>query len=155
AVLQISYGNITNFCTTGGDVMQTTDLSQLSGIISFGYTRVTGTTNVLDLGDDGTIHLASSDSGTYKITVVVTGFDSSTSPSLIIQIDHPPAITGQPAIQIVCANGSATFTVTASGTNNTYQWFRGATMLTNGGNISGATSATLTINPATATDADV
>jgi hypothetical protein len=65
-----------------------------------------------------------------------------------------PAITGQPTNQTVCSGGSASFTVTATGSPApTYQWRKGTTNLTNGGNISGATSATLTINPVGTGDA--
>ncbi len=64
-----------------------------------------------------------------------------------------PAITGQPGTQRVCPGESASFTVVASGSAPfTYQWSKGTTLLTDGGNISGATTATLTINPVTATD---
>ena len=53
-----------------------------------------------------------------------------------------PVITTQPASVTVTAPTAATFTVAASGaTPLTYQWRR------NGTNISGATSATYTLNP--------
>jgi len=44
------------------------------------------------------------------------------------------------------------FSVIATGTGNTYQWRKGTVNLVDGGNISGATSATLTINPMIITD---
>ncbi len=44
-----------------------------------------------------------------------------------------------------CEGTTATFSVTATGTNLMYQWRKGAVNLINGGDISGATSATLTI----------
>ncbi|MEO6883336.1 MAG: ice-binding family protein [Bacteroidia bacterium] len=68
-------------------------------------------------------------------------------------IAAPPIITTQPVNQIVCAGDSISFSVTATGTGLTYQWRKGTVNLINGGNISGATSATLTINPATVLDA--
>jgi hypothetical protein len=40
----------------------------------------------------------------------------------------------------------------ATGAGITYQWRKGTTILTNGGSISGATTATLTINPAVSSD---
>jgi len=64
----------------------------------------------------------------------------------------PPTITTQPTNQTVCDGSSATFTVSATGTSLTYQWRKGLVNLINGGNISGATTATLTINPASITD---
>jgi len=65
----------------------------------------------------------------------------------------PPTITVQSINQTVCDGGSATFTVSATGTALTYQWRKGLVNLVNGGNISGATTATLTINPVTIADA--
>ncbi|MEL1245240.1 T9SS type A sorting domain-containing protein [Flavobacterium sp. DGU11] len=63
-----------------------------------------------------------------------------------------PEITTQPVSQAVCPNGSATFTVsvavTGSGTEQpTYQWERNGIALTNTGNYSGVTTATLTVSP--------
>ncbi|MCW3108867.1 MAG: hypothetical protein JWQ09_3373, partial [Segetibacter sp.] len=61
----------------------------------------------------------------------------------------PPSITTQPQTKVVCtgASQSATFSVTATGTNDTYQWRK------NGVNISGATGTSYTINPVTSSDA--
>ena len=65
-----------------------------------------------------------------------------------------PGFTTQPANQTVCTGGLASFSVIAAGNPApTYQWRRGASELTDGGNISGATTATLIINPAGAGDA--
>ncbi|MBE0544619.1 MAG: immunoglobulin domain-containing protein [Verrucomicrobia bacterium] len=65
-----------------------------------------------------------------------------------------PAITGQPANQRVVFGETATFSVVASGSSAlSYQWQRYETNLVNGGNISGATSATLTVSNAQADDA--
>ncbi|MCS0612044.1 hypothetical protein NX783_04690 [Massilia kyonggiensis] len=57
-----------------------------------------------------------------------------------------PAITAQPAAQSVSAGGSATFTVTASGTDLAYQWQR------DGKDIAGATSASYTLDNVQGTD---
>lgn len=65
-----------------------------------------------------------------------------------------PAITGQPGNQTACSGGTASFTITATGSPApTYQWRKGATNLTNGGHISGAATATLTVNPVGTSDA--
>jgi hypothetical protein len=59
-----------------------------------------------------------------------------------------PAIGTQPATaQTVCSGTSASFNVLATGTGLSYQWRKGTTNLTDGGTISGAATATLTINP--------
>ncbi|KPK80046.1 MAG: hypothetical protein AMS27_17420, partial [Bacteroides sp. SM23_62_1] len=62
-------------------------------------------------------------------------------------------ITGQPVSKIVCEGKNTNFTVTASGTNLVYQWFKDGVALVNGGKISGATSNNLTITGVDLTDA--
>lgn len=65
-----------------------------------------------------------------------------------------PSITGQPAGATHTVGAAATFSVTASGTSPfTYQWLRGTTPLTDHDNVTGATSATLTVSPLTTADA--
>lgn len=65
-----------------------------------------------------------------------------------------PSITTQPSSQTVPEDQTISFRVGASGSNPmTYQWRKGSTPLSNGGNISGATAATLTLSNVTLTDA--
>jgi trimeric autotransporter adhesin len=88
----------------------------------------------------------STDAGNYD--VVVTGScGSQTSNAVLLTVNALTAITTQPAAQTACAGSAATFSVTATGTNLTYQWRKGLT------NITGATSATYTINSTAAADA--
>jgi hypothetical protein len=55
-------------------------------------------------------------------------------------------IASQPSAATACLGGSASFSVTATGTAPiTYQWRRNGTNLSNGGNLSGADSAVLSI----------
>ncbi|MES2568127.1 MAG: ice-binding family protein [Bacteroidota bacterium] len=61
-------------------------------------------------------------------------------------------ITSEPSNQTVCPGASASFSVATSGTVLTYQWKKGLVNLINGGNISGANTATLTISPVNTTD---
>ncbi|MHC4442870.1 MAG: immunoglobulin domain-containing protein [Planctomycetota bacterium] len=57
-----------------------------------------------------------------------------------------PTITQQPQPQNVCAGETATFSVSATGTGTlTYRWQKDQTDLSDGGDISGATTATLQI----------
>jgi len=81
---------------------------------------------------------------TAAITDIITSGCNNTS---------SPIITTEPENQTTCSGGSASFTVLATGAGLTYQWKKGNTILVNGGNISGANMATLTINPATTNDA--
>ncbi len=77
-----------------------------------------------------------------------------TSSNAALIVNTFASITIQPApTQTICADLFATFFITATGGNLNYQWYKGATMLTNGGPITGATTSTLTINPITLADA--
>ncbi len=71
--------------------------------------------------------------------------------------DYPPCsapnITQQPQPADVCTGETIVLSVTASGGGLTYQWRIGSTDLVNGGRISGATTATLTITNAQTSDA--
>jgi len=86
--------------------------------------------------------------------VVVTGACSvNVIPlSVSLLVFDAPIIVSAPVNQAPCVNGPASFSVAATGIGLSYQWRKGTLNLTNGGNISGATSATLTINPVTISD---
>ena len=61
---------------------------------------------------------------------------------------YPPSISTQPANQTVVAGGNAAFNVTAGGAPPlVYQWRKNGTNISNGGNISGATTNVLTLQP--------
>lgn len=68
-------------------------------------------------------------------------------------VTAPPDIVTQPIPATVPSGGSCLYSVVASGFNLSYQWKRNNTNIANGGNISGATSDTLIISPASAADA--
>ena len=73
--------------------------------------------------------------------------------SLAINVVNPvPVISTQPASTTKDPGQTATFTVVASGATG-YQWKKNGVNLANGGSISGATSATLTITSAQLSDA--
>lgn len=77
-----------------------------------------------------------------------------TSIQVALVVDSLVQITTAPLpTQTVCAGSSVSFAVVATGTGLTYQWRRGTTNLTNTGNVTGATSAVLTLNPVVAGDA--
>jgi gliding motility-associated-like protein len=64
----------------------------------------------------------------------------------VVVVNQAPAITSQPVDKEICVGQSTTFSVVATGTNLTYQWFKGGVA------ISGATSSTYTISNATEAD---
>lgn len=63
-----------------------------------------------------------------------------------LTVNAPIAITSGPASVAACENGYAVFTVVASGASPTYQWQISADAGASFADISGATSATLTLN---------
>ncbi len=89
-------------------------------------------------------------------TVVATAGNGCTgTASVAITVNQLPKVTTQPVAVSLCDKSSASFTVTATGTNITYQWqvsTNGGTSyanLANGAPYSGVATATLTVNPVT------
>ena len=64
----------------------------------------------------------------------------------------PVTITTHPTNQSGCAGGPVSFNVAASGSGLTFRWRKNSVNLVNGGNISNATTPTLTINPTSVDD---
>lgn len=66
-----------------------------------------------------------------------------------------PAITQQPtATQTICPGGSFSLSTATSAAGATYQWRRFGTLLVDGPNVSGATTAHLTVTGATTNDSN-
>lgn len=64
-----------------------------------------------------------------------------------------PVINSQPASVSCVTNYTASFGVAASGNSLNYKWYKNGIGLTNGGDISGATTTNLVVSPAQAADA--
>ena len=65
-----------------------------------------------------------------------------------------PTIVAQPGVQSVCAGGTATFTVVATGEGPlSYQWQKDQANLSNGGHYAGVTTASLAVSGADTNDA--
>ena len=88
----------------------------------------------------------SANTGTYSVWVSSpTG--STLSSNAVLMLVSPPVITNQPVSITVAAGTTATFSVMATGTTPLfYQWLKNGTGMSNGGNISGATTATLMLS---------
>ena len=122
-----------------------------------------GTTNLVNGGNISgattamlTIDPVNISDAATDYNVVITGTCSlevliSNNVSLIV--DTAPNITSQSENQTLCAGGSVSFSVNATGNNLTYQWRKGNVVLINGANISGANTAMLTFDPVFITDA--
>ena len=129
-----------------------------TGII---YQWRNGTANLVTGGNFAGVNTAtltinpvglSDTSSFYNVMISGTCLPNDSSIKVSLMLIATPTITIQPASQTVCAGSSVNFSVTTVGTGLTYQWENGTVSLINGGNISGATTATLTINPATISD---
>ncbi len=91
--------------------------------------------------------VSANDAASYSV-IVSNALGTVTSPSATLTVAVPPAITASPVGAAILAGSNITFTVSASGTAPlAYQWLK------NGAVISGATSATLTLNNVSAADA--
>lgn len=96
------------------------------------------------LNNDGTDYTVVMEDAYGRIT---------TSSPISIIVGTAPAITTAPSNQTETVGDPASFVVVATGTNLTYQWRLGTSNLINNGSISGASSATLIINPTASLDA--
>lgn len=92
-------------------------------------------------------------SGNYDCVVSnVAGSDVS-HPALLTVNVVPASVATQPIGQMAVVGGNATFTVVANGTGPfTYHWRRNGVALTDGGEIAGSATATLTLTGVTAND---
>ncbi len=88
----------------------------------------------------------SADNGSSITCVVTNAAGSVTSSAAVLNVNVPPQITTQPGNQTVAAGQTATFSVTAGGSQLTYQWSR------NGVAIAGATAAVYTTPATTSAD---
>jgi len=106
---------------------------------------------IATIDNSGTVTGLTSGNATFTYTDATTGCFATTS---LVSVQEAPQITVQPSTtQTFCSGNSASLTVTATGAGLSYQWYRGSTPLTNGGNVFGTNSATLTINPIGLSDA--
>jgi hypothetical protein len=89
----------------------------------------------------------SANSGTYTV-IVTNACGSLTSNAANVTVNQAAAITNHPQGAFGCTGGTVNLSVTATGSNLTYQWQR------NGQNIEGATSSTYLVNVSVATAGD-
>ena len=105
-------------------------------------------------------NVQSGDAGTYDVVVSNGNLPNATSNGALLTVNPAaPTITSQPSPQTVAVAGTATFSVTATGSATfAYQWRKGGVALANGatGNgstFAGVTTATLTLTTAQLLDA--
>jgi subtilisin-like proprotein convertase family protein len=134
----------------GGYTLNFQSTGPLAGM-NFAWSPATG------LNATNTNPVVAAPAATTTYTVVATNASGCTGTAAItINVNQRPAVTAQPANASICEGSTATFGVTATGTNITYQWqvsTNGGTTWTNlinGAPYGGVTTATLAINPVAA-----
>ena len=95
---------------------------------------------------------AAASMGSYDVIITNTA-GRMTSVVATLTVITPPTIASQPASRTNYAGTTTTFTVGISGSPSLYQWRKNGVNLADGGNISGATAATLTLSNVAAADA--
>ena len=94
-----------------------------------------------------------SDAGAYRVTVRSANGTTADSSSATLDVRQAPSISQDPAPQSANPGQTVSFTVVAFGSPTpTFRWQRGGVDLSDGGNISGATTSTLTLSAVTAAD---
>ncbi|WP_460925588.1 immunoglobulin domain-containing protein [Pontibacter brevis] len=90
--------------------------------------------------------VTTADAGSYSVRVTGT-CGTLTSDAVALTVYTPPTISAQPQPQALCVGQQASFNVTATGTNLTYQWLK------DGSTITGATASSYSIQAVTTADA--
>lgn len=118
---------------------------------SSGGTWISNNPTIASIDNSGTVTGLISGDTTFQYTdTTTTCFETS---STISVVDAPQIDTQPINSQTFCSGNSASISAMASGHGISYQWYKGAFAIVDGGNISGANSATLQINPITVSDA--
>jgi len=130
-------------------------LSNRSGTQTFYLTDDAG--NVLDnwTGDATNYTFVDLANGVYSGKVEKEGAVSNLSGSVEVYTLPQTAINTQPDDANVAEGETATFIVIADGENKDYEWRKDGVLLSNGGNISGATGSVLSVYNVTSADEGV
>jgi hypothetical protein len=143
------FGPTSGLCGT----TQTYTINPVAGAISYTWTPPTGSSVVSGQGTTSVQILFSGglNNNAYVKVASVNICGSRGNRRLPVQGDV--AIATQPTDLSVCQNSTSTFTVVVPGSNISYLWYKDGVSLSNGPNISGADSSTLTIAVTDVTDA--
>lgn len=135
---------------------KTMALLQGSGFSDPGATAIDSCDGVLPVTAEGSVNV--NVAGTYILSYVATdssGNSATNTRTVYVQgTNGAPSILQQPAGQAAQCDSTVGFTVIASGGMPLqYQWFDGATRLSDGSGVSGSATASLTLNGATLPEA--
>lgn len=130
-----------------------------TGTAPFTYKWLKGSSQIFDGGNirgaatsNLTVNpVACADSASYTVIVHNSKGDATSASAVLIVND--PIITSQPTAAYALDGNNAIFTVGAAGTPSlAYQWQKNGANLTDGGNITGSSSASLTVSGISSAD---
>ena len=88
----------------------------------------------------------------YYVVIKGASLPNDTSSKVSLSLNAIPTITSEPITKTICIGDSTSLTVSAKGTNLSYQWKRGTANVVNTANIYGATNDTLTFKTVSIAD---
>lgn len=143
----ICTGSNTSFCVTATGTNITYQWQVSTTGCTGTFTNIAGATaNCYNI----TGALATQNGYAYKVVINGSCPSQITSNCVTLSVNSAAVISSQPANSTVCPGANATFSVTASGTANTYQWQVSNDNGVTWTDITGATAATYTVTGATA-----
>jgi pectate lyase len=143
------------------DQTNSMSLRQLTGgSTNLTYSVANGTNGTVTLSGDGytarfvpTANFKGLASFSFNATNVTDGAGFGPVTVAVLTTNVAPAITEQPSSVTNYVGATVTLEVAATGADLSYRWRRNGTNLNNGGNVSGATNALLTLTSLTSADA--
>jgi len=123
-----------------------------TGTYDVDYTDGTSTFTLTGISSGHLLSVSPSSTKTYTITRIKDNGTSggclgtSFGASAVVTVTANPVISQVPLAQTKCSGSAASFSVVASGTTLSYQWYENAVALSNTGVYSGALSSTLSIS---------
>ncbi len=131
----------------------------VTGVVNGGTVTLFATTGASSASGGGALYKFADPTGYNGVvsglaTTLVTAAANTAFRGIAFAPGTGPTITAQPVAQTITAGDTVTFTVAANaGGSLTYQWRKNGVNLADGGIVSGATSATLTLTSAMTADA--
>ncbi|MGD1020913.1 MAG: glycosyl hydrolase family 28 protein, partial [Verrucomicrobiia bacterium] len=120
-------------------------ISSVSGATT--YTWTVPSDAMIASGQGGTSILVTWGSTAGNVTVTPANANGCTGSGsgLSVAVNTAPSVLSGPSPQAVCDDGSATFTVSASGAGLSYQWQKNGSNISDSGTIGGSGTSTLTL----------
>jgi hypothetical protein len=112
------------------------------------FTGSPGSGTAINAATSPSLTVSPSITTTYYVVATACG-NSVTSNGATVTICNTPSITGQPQSASINSGSSTTLSVTATGTNATYQWFQGSPG--SGAVINGQIASSITVAPTSTT----